>query len=464
MALSMGYGLVQEQRMKLAMTPELRQAIQVLQFSSMDLIQYIQEQAVENPVLEMDAPIREAEIGSPSSMTSEQLADWGSYIRGSGSPRLAAVTRDEDDSHPVDRIADSDPGLVGMLEEQLRYLSLNRKTKEICRYIIGNLEEDGYLRIDLSELCKRFNITEDVCERALKIVQTLDPAGVGARNLEECLTLQLSRNGVSDPVIYRIVQFYLKDLAEGRYKKVAKVLDCSVEEVQAAADRIRRLNPRPGQTCHGGSPRYVYPDVTVRERSGEYEVLVNESYMPRLGISTHYERLLRDQETGRGAAAYIKDRIQSAMWLLKSIEQRRQTLYRVTRAIVDHQRDFFQHGVSQLKPLTLKAISEELDLHESTVSRATRDKYLQTPRGLFPFRFFFPSGVSSFYGGDTSARSVKDQLARIIEKEDKCKPLSDQKIADQLKEDGIRISRRTVAKYREEMGIASSQVRRRFDG
>ncbi|PTX59612.1 RNA polymerase RpoN-/SigL-like sigma 54 subunit [Melghirimyces profundicolus] len=464
MALSMGYGLVQEQQMKLVMTPELRQAIQVLQLSASDLIQYIQEQAIENPVLEMDDTEREPVMEDPTSMSSEHLADWGSFMRGNaGSYPRSTFTWEEDGENPVERIADTDNSLAALLEEQIRYLTVDAHTRKICEYIIGNLDGDGYLRVDFKECCKRFNWTEEDFERALGVVQTLDPAGVGARSLAECLGLQLSRKGEKDPVIFRIVESHLRDLAEGKVKQVAERLGCSVREVQRAADQIRKLNPRPGLACHGSSPRYIFPDVTVREFDGEYEVSVNESYIPRLGISTHYERILRsDDEGSRQAVTYIKDRIQSAMWLLKSIEQRRNTLYRVTRAIVDFQKDFFRYGVSHLKPLTLREIAEAVELHESTVSRATRHKYMQTTRGLFPFRYFFPAGLSSRGGGITSSKSVKDKLERIIENEDKKKPLSDQKIADFLKDHGIRISRRTVAKYREEMGIASSQARRRF--
>ncbi|MFD1397410.1 RNA polymerase factor sigma-54 [Kroppenstedtia eburnea] len=464
MALSMGYGLVQDQRMKLVMTPELRQAIQVLQLSAVDLIQYIQDQAIENPVLEMEDSPRMAESEPVGTASVERLADWGAFMRGGGTFGRSSSTHDEEEGHPVDRIADSALSLSGVLEEQLRYLSIDTRTYQICRYIIGNLDEDGYLRLNAEQLCKRFNISEQDFADSLKLVQGLDPAGVGARNLSECLTLQLEREGEPAPLLLNIVSFHLHDLAEGKLKRVAKALDCTTVEVQEAADRIRKLNPKPGLACHGESPRYIFPDVTVGKVQGEWEVWVNEGYIPRLGISTQYERILRENNEGaHQAAAYIKERIQSAMWLLKSIEQRRNTLYRVSRAIIQVQRDFFEHGISHLKPLTLREVAEELELHESTVSRATRHKYIQTPRGLFPFRFFFPSGVSNQSGGNTSARSVKERIEQLIKGENKGKPLSDQKIADRLREAGIRISRRTVAKYREEMGITSSQARRRFD-
>ncbi|SMO65210.1 RNA polymerase factor sigma-54 [Melghirimyces algeriensis] len=463
MALSMGYGLVQEQRMKLVMTPELRQAIQILQFSTMDLIQYIQEQTMENPVLEMDDNTPESMVNGLESTSPEKLADWNAYVKkNSGYP--FSEKWDEENGHPVDRVSDSGESLIEVLEEQIRYLTLDVSTKKVCQFIIGNLDEDGYLRVDDANLCKRFNLSRDHFEEALQVVQSLDPAGVGARDLSECLLIQLQRKGDSDPLTLQIVQSHLSDLAEGKYKKVAKSLECTVLHVQKAVDRIRNLNPRPGLLCQGSRPHYIFPDVTIKKTDGRYEVLVNESYLPRLGISSHYEQILRNKDDkAQQAVSYVKDRIQSAVWLMKSIEQRKNTLYRVTEAIVEAQRDFLEYGASQLKPLTLKEIADPLDLHESTVSRATKNKYIQTPRGLYPFRFFFSTGISNQKGGNMSVRIVKDKMVQIIESEEKTKPLSDQKIADRLKQDGIRVSRRTVAKYREEMGIAASKVRQRFD-
>ncbi|OYD08168.1 RNA polymerase factor sigma-54 [Paludifilum halophilum] len=465
MALSMGYGLLQEQRMKLVMTPELRQAINVLQYSAQDLVQYIQEQAMENPVLEMEESIPESpENLQPSSMEGEQLREWASFI-GKGEGRNRSVAdRSGEEEHPVERLADSRESLTDVLEAQLLYLQLDDTTRDICRYIIGNLNEDGYLEVETDQICKRFNTDEESLRPCFEVIYSLDPAGVGARDLAECLKIQLLREDPPDEVALAVVERGLKDLAEGRYKKVGRMLGCSTGRVQQAADRIKRLNPKPGLIYGSGGARYVWPDVTVHAVGDDYEVVVNEGYMPRLGISSHYERLLiREDEGAQQAASYIKSRLQSAVWLLKSIEQRRQTMYRVTQAIIEEQRPFFDHGITHLKPLTLRQVAESLDLHESTVSRATRDKYMQTPRGLFPYRFFFPSGISTRSGENTSARSVKDKIAEMIAEEDKGKPLSDQKIADRLKERGMRISRRTVAKYREELGIRSSQVRRRYD-
>ncbi|GGE04122.1 RNA polymerase sigma-54 factor [Marinithermofilum abyssi] len=463
MALSMGYGLMQEQRMKLVMTPELRQAIEILQYSATDLLQYIQEQVMENPVLEMEESGADTKTDSPVSSVEENMLDWTRYLR-DYQWNGTSVGKGEEKDNPVERLATSTESLGEVLEAQLRLLDLDSRTREVCSYIIGNLDEHGYVTVKSDQICKRFQLGREELEQCFHLVHSLDPAGVGARSLSECLRIQLSREDEPDELALRLVESCLTDVAEGRLKKVARKLDVSVAEVQQSLDRIKRLNPRPGLLYSGENPRYVVPDVTVEWVNEDFVILVNDGYIPRLGISRHYESILRRQdENARQAAGYIKDRMQSALWLMKSIEQRKQTLYRVTEAILQEQRPFFEHGTSHLKPLTLKQVAESLDLHESTVSRATQHKYLQTPRGLFPYRFFFPSGVSTQAGGNTSARSVKERIAKMVAEEDKCRPLSDQMIANRLKEEGVKISRRTVAKYREELGIAASKVRKRYE-
>ncbi|HET7100355.1 MAG TPA: RNA polymerase factor sigma-54, partial [Terriglobia bacterium] len=336
--------------------------------------------------------------------------------------------------------------MADALESQLRYLSLDSATMAVCRYLIGHLDDNGYLTVDAAFLCKRFNIDRDTFDRSLRIIQSLEPAGVGARSLSECLKLQLQREDAPDEVTLQIIQHHLDDVAAGRIRKIARQLGVGLQRVQQAVDRLKRLNPRPGMAYASSEPRYVLPDVCVERVNGEYVVLVNEGFFPRLTVSDQYQRMMAEGgERARQAADYLRNWFQSAVWLVRGIEQRRQTLYRVTRVIVEKQRDFLDRGVDHLKPLTLREVADELGLHESTVSRATQNKYVQTPRGLFPFRYFFPSGVDSL-SGDISAKSVKKRIVELIQRENKQKPLSDQRIADLLREGGIRISRRTVAK------------------
>ncbi len=463
MALSMGYGLVQEQRMKLMMTPELHQAIQILQFSAFDLIHYIQEQVMENPVLEMEGVERgQQERGEDPLIPVEGWLDWADYS-GHHDIGKKSVAESEDkgsfDWFSIPRVS-----LTDVLEDQLRELSLDDIKRRICFFLIGNLDEKGYLNVDFTHVCKRFNVPKDKVEQSLQVIQSLDPPGIGARSLEECLRLQLLRMKECDPIVLQVVDSFLPEIAAGRYKQVAKELGCDVARIQEAVDKIKTLNPKPGITYTVESPRYVQPDVIVEKINGEYRIVINDNYIPRLFIRRDYEQILqRRDEAGRQAASFLKSRFQSALWLMRSIEQRRDTLYRVSHAIVQEQHAFFDNGIASLKPLTLREIAERLNVHESTVSRATQNKYMQTPHGLYPFRFFFPSGVSTRFGNNASAKSVKNYIQQIIDGEDKRKPLSDQRIANLLHAKGVRISRRTVAKYREEMGIGSSSQRRRYD-
>ncbi|HJV47191.1 MAG TPA: RNA polymerase factor sigma-54, partial [Bacillota bacterium] len=300
---------------------------------------------------------------------------------------------------------------------------------------------------------------EDV-QQALFVVQGLEPRGVGARNLRECLTIQLEYQGLKDSLSFQIVEEHLPDLAEGKINRIASALGVSTRQVQEAIDQIRTLDPRPGARYHREEVRYIVPDVTVEQIEGNYIVIVNDAVTPRLSISRFYERLLTEENE---AKKYIHEKMNSAQWLIRSIEQRRMTLYRVTEAIVDEQCEFFNQGIDRLKPMTLKEIADIVGLHESTISRATNNKYVQTPRGTFELKYFFSSGLSTSSGDAASSESVKKKIKQLIAQEDRKKPLSDQQLSDILNKQGICISRRTVAKYREEIGILSSAKRKRYE-
>jgi RNA polymerase sigma-54 factor len=349
------------------------------------------------------------------------------------------------------------------LETQLGYVKgLTPWQRKIALFLIGNLDEKGYLEINLEEAAERLGVSIEEAEDVLTVIQHFDPAGVGARSLEECLLLQLQHKGLDDEKIVLIVKHHLEDLANNRFQRIADKLGCSIQDVQAMADLVRSLNPRPGAAYNFAETRYVIPDVTVEKVAGEYIVLVNDITAPRLTINSFYEKMLKDQKSQDAARQFIHDKLNAALWLAKSLEQRRLTLMRVTQAIVEMQRDFFEHGVHYLKPMTQKEIAERVNLHESTISRATSNKYVQTPRGIFELKYFFTSALSTASGEVTSSESVKRQIKAIIEQEDRKRPLSDQTIAEMLAKEGIEISRRTVAKYREEMMIPSSAKRKRF--
>ena len=456
--MNMGLGLYQEQTLKLVMTPELRQAITILQFSAVDLMTYLQEQALENPVIDL----QEAEIPVKEKKEATTEVDWKELLN-SQSNTDYSVNKDESAYNPLDHVSDSSGTLYTHLEEQLGFVKrLTSTQRQIAQYIIGNLDERGYLEIPTMTIAGNLAVSQEDVEDVLCVIHHLEPAGVGARSLEECLLLQLEHEGLDDEQAVKVISEHLLDLANHRYAKIAEKLGITVLDVQRIADLVRTLTPRPGASFQNADTRYIIPDVSVEKVMGEYIVIVNDSSLPRLSINRFYERMLQEKSAQDETRIFINEKLNAAMWLAKSMEQRRLTLLRVTQAIVDLQYDFFEHGIHHLKPMTQKDIAERVQLHESTVSRATSNKYVQTPRGVFELKYFFTSALSTASGEATSSESVKKRIKLLIEQEDSGKPYSDQKLAEMLEGEGIEISRRTVAKYREEMLIPSSAKRKRF--
>ncbi len=460
--MNMGFGLYQEQTLKLVMTPELRQAITILQYSAIDLHSYLQEQATENPVIELqeisatiDFPKKEAE-STPSQF------DWKEIVSNRAVGEYS-VNKSESTYNPLDHVRGPGYTLYDYLERQLSYVKgLTPSQRKIGLYLIGNLDEKGYLEIALEEISSSLGVSVEEVEDVLTVIQHFDPVGVGARNLEECLLLQLQHEGLDEEKIVNVVQNHLLDLANNRYQRIADQVKCSLQEVQEIADVVRSLNPRPGAPYSQGETRFVIPDVTVEKVGKEYIVLVNDASAPRLTINSFYEKLLKTENTQDEAQKFIHEKLNAALWLAKSLEQRRLTLMRVTQTIVEMQRDFFEHGIHYLKPMTQKEIAERVNLHESTISRATNGKYVQTPRGVFELKYFFTSALSTANGDAASSESVKQRIKALIDQENRKQPHSDQKLSELLLQEGIEISRRTVAKYREEMMIASSAKRKRY--
>ncbi|WP_124728350.1 RNA polymerase factor sigma-54 [Staphylospora marina] len=446
MALQMNLGLFQEQRMKMVLTPELRQAIQLLQGSALDLMEHLEEQLAENPLLELE--------------DGADLLRWLEYLDRPGRPAFRA-DRSVEMPEPEPQTAGPET-LAEVLEAQLFEYDLDPVRKRVCRELIHLLDEKGYIDPEWVSVCKRFLVSDEVAEECLGVIQSMDPAGVGARSLAECVEIQLRRRERCHPLAIPIARDHLWDVAEGKWRKIAAALGADVADVQEAVDEIRSCNPKPGAAYTAEAPRYVVPDVIVEKVDGEYAVRLSESEMPGLVVNNSYKALLRGRTSDEETVRYVKNWMQSALWLIRGIEQRRDTIHRVAEAIVNRQREFLDGGMEYLKPLTLKQIAEEVGVHESTVSRVTRGKYMQTPRGLYPFRFFFPSGLSTTAGDDLASGTVKEKIRSIIDGENRQQPLSDRQIAEMLSGEGIRISRRTVAKYREEMGIPSSNGRKRF--
>lgn len=457
--MKMSYTLNLQQTQKLIMTPELRQAIAILQMGAMDLNEYIEDAMAGNPLLEA-----RDEHPEDSQQASEhaEVVDWLDYFSDSSDVGYVPSSQDEERSL-FDRVAHRGPTLNEYLMDQLYLTAVTDEDREIGEFLIGNIDENGYLRCTLDDVAAQLGCSVEAAEQVLEMIKSFDPIGSGARDLKECLLTQLDYLDAGNELARRIIAEHLEDLASGKFTRIAEEIGCSVNEVQRAADVIRTLDPKPGRRFAGSSATsYVVPDIVVERVCGEYVVIMNDSMLPRLSINPYYRRLLhekRDLETRR----FLENRFNSALWLLKSIEQRRMTLYRVMDSIVKIQRDFFDYGTRQLKPMTLRQVADMIGVHESTVSRAVANKYVQTPHGVFDMKSFFNSGVSSSGGGGVSSKAVKKMIREMIEAENAAQPLSDQMIADTFSRRGISISRRTVTKYREELGISSSTKRKRYD-
>ncbi|MFZ3101092.1 MAG: RNA polymerase factor sigma-54 [Desulfitobacteriaceae bacterium] len=465
----LGYGLSLEQTQKLIMTPELRQAITILQLSALELTTYVDEQMLENPLLEVteesseNKEEREADVTPISDeVQPEQKGefDWQEYFQDRDDrPILRPEHADYVEKQRVDPFITAAPTLQEHLLEQLHVQPLTNALS-LCEYVVGNLDDNGYLTISIEEIAKEQKVTIDKAEEALSIIQGLDPLGIGARSLEECLRLQLPL--IPDcPLELSEFLKQLENLAAGRLQKIAQTLKLSLNRIQELGDLVRNsLDPKPGRRFSGSDEvRYIIPDVVIEEIGGEYIILVNDTTVPRLRINDAYRKIL-SQEEGTETRKFVEQKLNSAAWLIRSIEQRRRTLYKVARAIVRWQTPFLRQGIAYLKPLTLRDIADDVGVHESTVSRATSNKYVQTPRGVFQFKFFFANGLGQEEGITTAG--VKQVLRDIIASEDSKNPYSDQKLTLLLKEQGMEISRRTIAKYRDELRIPATTVRKRY--
>ena len=451
---------------KLMMTPELRQAISILQMSALELSDVISEEILENPVLEIiekEGP-DSSEPSEPieSLRESEPLDDyfnWADYFNNGMERKTEQITAD--DKPIFEAFLKNNVSLHEHLELQFHLAVRDEKTKIVGNYLIGCIDDNGYLCSTVSEAALALGLTEAFILEVLGLIQTFDPIGVGARDLQECLILQLEQKGISNPLVKAIVVEHLPEVAQGRYKGIGDKLGCNANQIQQAVDIIRTLDPKPGRAFGKENSSYITPDITVERINGEYIILVNESNTPALTINPYYRQVAMD--TDHESKKFIESRLQSAFWLIKSIEQRRQTLYKVMEAIIELQKEFFDQGPKFLRPLIMKQVAERVEVHESTVSRAVANKYVNTPHGLLSLRSFFSAAVHNSAGEqDVATSNVKQKIKELITGENAKDPLSDQILADILCQHGIKISRRTVTKYREELGIVSSTRRKRY--
>jgi RNA polymerase sigma-54 factor len=457
------HDVILAQQQKLLMTPELRQAIAILQMSSLELSEYIRNELAENPLLEEKDEAEES-ADNEEEMTTEvndDISEWLDVF-GDNDSYDAAVNYQEEGKSLESYVAQK-PSLYEHLEFQLHLYSTSPEDQIIGHYLIGSIDENGYLTANLEDVARQLNVDIEQVNKALELIQSFTPPGLGARNLAECLLLQLRQYGKDSAIARSIINDYLPDLARGRLNHIAQKLGVPVQKIQQICDIIRTLDPKPGLQFGGDETKYVTPDMIVEKIDGEYVVIINDFNFPRLIVNNMYESLLKQADfQSQEARKYLEDKMGSAVWLIRSIEQRRMTLYRVSRCIVDLQSDFLDQGVKHLKPMTLRQVAELINVHESTVSRATTNKYMQTPQGLFELKYFFSTGVESNGEDKVSSKSIKQMLQEIVVSEDPLRPISDEAISKLLREQGIRISRRTVAKYRQELNIPPTSARRRY--
>ena len=471
----MGYGLNMEQAQKLVMTPELRQAITVLQLSSLDLTSYIEQQLQENPLLEIhedeagtgDDPQMEEDClpaGEGEREGAEAPIDWEEYFSDSSDLGYACREDTGERDYTYENFVSQAPTLIDHLMMQLKLSPCRGEDRKVGEYLIGNIDDNGYLRVTLQEAASALKVSTSKVAEVLGIIQGFDPPGVGARNLVECLLIQVGQLGIENRVLVKMIENHLLDLAKGKINRIAQCLNVTVREVQEAADILKTLDPKPGRNfSRSHHNNYIVPDVVLEKVDGEYIIIVNDVSIPRITINSAYRSVLTQEKNyDPNTRRFVESKLNAAAWLIRSIEQRRLTLYKVAHCLVELQREFLDRGVKYLKPLNLKTVAEMVGLHESTVSRATSNKYIQTPQGVFEMKFFFSNGLCNSSGSSTSAESIKKMLQEIIDGEDPHSPLNDQVIAEIFRKKGIMISRRTVAKYRDELGIPPIRRRKRY--
>ena len=476
MALELRQSLILSQQ--LIMTPQLQQAIKLLQLSRLELLDSITQEMEENPLLEEQAVSSDEDdiktegekdehgedVPDLPEVTIEENVrddvDWESYLS-EYNTSWAETSYEPKDTPSFEGTTSSKTNLYSHLMWQLNMSSLDVEKREIGVYIIGNLNEDGYLDIPLEEISRVTGYPMERVLGTLAILQNFDPVGVAARDTRECLLIQIRFQNLGGTLVEKIITDHLGDLGNRKYDQIAKNLSVPVTDVLAAVTVLQGLEPKPGRTYSDEETIYITPDIYVFKVGDAYEIVQNEDGLPKLRINAYYKDVLRGGNSlSDNAKIYIQEKLRSAAWLIKSIHQRQRTIYRVTESIVRFQRGFLDNGITQLRPLVLRDVAENIEMHESTVSRVTTNKYVHTPQGIFELKFFFNSSIRSVVGDAVASESVKEQIRKIVKTEKATKPYSDQDISDILRKLNIRVARRTVAKYREMMGILPSRKRK----
>ncbi|MFH1027479.1 MAG: RNA polymerase factor sigma-54 [Pseudomonadota bacterium] len=477
MAMEMRQQLKMSQQ--LVMTPQLQQAIKLLQLTRLELQDLVRQELEENPLLEETAETEdisepdvletaELEVDPAENSTEfhevetgeETLRDWDSYLDGYNYSSGEQYSGD-DDRPSFENLLTRQGTLIDHLLWQLHMGQYSEMDVRVGEVIIGNIDESGYLRASLPEIAAASNSSEDDVIDVLECIQEFDPPGVAARDLRECLLIQARFMGMKGSVVEGILLNHISDLEKRNYKQIARALKVDINQVLMASKIIGGFDPRPGSSFNSDEVHYISPDIFVHKVGDDYVVMLNEEGLPNLKVSTQYTEIRGTGSIDNHAEEYISGKVRSAQWLIKSIQQRQRTIYKVAKSIIRFQREYFDRGIEYLRPLVLRDIAEDIGMHESTISRVTTNKYMQTPQGLYELKYFFNSGLSTSEGEFLASESVKNRIKEIIEKEDPKKPLSDQKIAELLSGQTVNIARRTVTKYREMLKFGSSSERKR---
>lgn len=463
---------------QLVMTPQLQQAIKLLQLNRLELAQHCQNELLENPILEeVESSIEvrnddeeitqerrlsndQGEV-TPNSQQGTEDINWDNFLNNHSKrpeERMNRI-RGNDDLPSYEATLTRAESLAEHLNTQVGLTKFSEDEALIAEVLIGNLDDNGYMTTTVEDIASRRNFDLHKVEKVLQKIQEFDPLGIGARNLQECLLLQVKHLPEND-LIKQLIRFHFEDIEKKRLDKAAKSLHVPLKKVLDCMEVIRRLDPRPGRQFFDESSQYITPDIYVYMVNGEPVIVQNEDGLPRLKLSAYYQSLLTHTRSSETEKEYIHDNMRKALWLIRSIHQRQRTIYKVTQSIVRIQREFLEKGITALKPMVLKDVASDIGMHESTVSRVTTNKYIHTPQGIFELKYFFNSGIKSTHGGDMASEAVKERIKAIVSTEDPRKPYSDQELVEILRQTDIDIARRTVAKYREMLGIESSSRRK----
>ena len=475
----------QRQTQQLMLAPQMRQSLKILQVAALDLRATIQEELQANPTLEElpmddvsleksatsgdeksghdnDDPREEMNFSKDHQMLERIGQDWRDHLSDTGGVRQTTGEEDERRQHFYDSLT-TETSLQEHLMSQAELAGCPPPVLQALRYLIGSLDDRGYLTATLSDLALLASLPLETVQEAARLLRSFDPPGIGAESLADCLLIQLDLLGRGKSVAARIIRDHFELLVRRRIPDLSRKLGLSPEVIQESIEIIGALNPAPGRRFADDANRVVVPDVTVEKDNGEWQIILNQDYIPRLRLSSTYKDLIAKGKLSKQEGDYLREKLRSGKFIINAIEQRQRTIERITREILKHQHEFFAEGVSKLKPLTMTQIADIIGVHETTVSRALANKYIKTPHGVFEMKFFFTSGYQSEAGASVANTSVKEMIADLIAAEDPGAPRSDQEIVGLLQEKGLKIARRTVAKYREELGLLPSNLRRRYD-